>query len=129
MIFCHYLTEVEVAVNFFDLPSIDVDIHFVNYMLAHDFSLSQVHIETYWFDCFMNSFTIICSSEVDLAIRTMPSMKIKWDRCSPFILIPLLFQLILPMTASCRHDVKNLGEVVSTCLYTSLQPEFLTICV
>ena len=53
VIFCHRLTEVDVAVNFFDLPSIDVDVHFVNYRIAHDFSLSQVHIKAYWFAGFM----------------------------------------------------------------------------
>ena len=54
MIFCHYLTLVDVAVDFFDLPSIDVDVCFVNYRTAHDFSLSKVHIETYWFAGFMD---------------------------------------------------------------------------
>ena len=54
MIFCHHLTEVDVVVNFLDLPSIDVNVCFVNCTIAHDFSLSQVHIETYWFGGFMD---------------------------------------------------------------------------
>ena len=54
MVYCHHLSEVDVAVNFFDLPSIDADVHFVSYRIAHDFSLSQVHIETYWFAGFMD---------------------------------------------------------------------------
>ena len=47
VIFCHHLTEVDVAVDFFGLPSIDIDVCIVNYRIAHDFSLSQGHIETY----------------------------------------------------------------------------------
>ena len=37
MIFCHHLTEVDVVVNFFDLPSFDVHVCFVNCRIAHDF--------------------------------------------------------------------------------------------
>ena len=54
VIFCHHLTKVDVVVNFFDLPSIDVNACFVNCRIAHDSSLSQVHIETYWFAGFMD---------------------------------------------------------------------------
>ena len=54
VIICHHMMEVDVAVDFFDLPSIDVHVFFVNYRIAHDFSLSQVHIETYWFAGFMD---------------------------------------------------------------------------
>ena len=52
LIFCHHLTKVDVVVNFFHLPSIDFNVCFVNCRIAHDFSLSQVHIETYWFGWF-----------------------------------------------------------------------------
>ena len=34
--FCHHLSKVDVAVNFSDLPSIDADVHFVNYRIASD---------------------------------------------------------------------------------------------
>ena len=54
MIFCHHLSEVDAVVNIFDHPSIDVNVCFVNSRIAHDFSLSQVHIETYWFAGFMD---------------------------------------------------------------------------
>ena len=54
MILCHHLTEGEVVVNFFYLPSIDVNICFVNSRIAHDLCLSQVHIETCWFASFMD---------------------------------------------------------------------------
>ena len=60
-----------------------------------------------WMSCI-----IFCSSVVDFAISTMSSAKMRWDRYSPSILIPLSFQLILPMIASCRHDVKSLSEML-----------------
>ena len=77
-----------------------------------------------WMSCI-----IFCSSEVDLAISTMSSAKMRWDRYSPSILIPLSFQLILPMIASCRHDVKSLGEMLSPCHTPLCSLKFLTICV
>ena len=40
VILCYHLTKVDVAVTFFDLSSLDVDVHFVNYRIAHDLSLS-----------------------------------------------------------------------------------------
>ena len=54
VIFCHHLTWVDVVVNFFGFPSIDVNVCFVNSRIAQDFSLSQVHIETYWSAGFMD---------------------------------------------------------------------------
>ena len=117
VIFCHHLTKVDVAVNFFNLPSIDVDVCFINCRTAHDFShpprciLRPTGLLVSWMSC-----TIFFSSEVDLAISTMSSARMRWDRYSPLILISLSFQLILPVIASCRHDMKSLGEVLSPCL-------------
>ena len=62
LIFYHHLSKEDVAINFFDLPSIDADDHFVNYRIAHYFSLSQMHIETCWFHgCFVTSFAALRS--------------------------------------------------------------------
>ena len=105
VIFCHHLTEIDVAVDFFNLPSIDVDVCFVNYRIAHDFPrfiFRPTGLLISWMSC-----TIFCNSEVDLAIRNMSSAKMRWDRYSPSTLIPLSVQLTLPMIVSCRHDVKE----------------------
>ena len=53
------------------------------------------------------SWRISCSFEVKLAMRTISSVKIRWDKYSPSILTPLFSQLILLMMACCRHDVSN----------------------
>ena len=117
MVFCHHLPEVDVAVDFFNLPSIGADVHFVKYRIAHDFSLSQVHIETYWFAAFIDVLYHLL--QFNSAISTIPSAKIRWDKHSPLILIPLFYQFILLMIASCRHDVKSLGDILSPCLKIS----------
>ena len=54
MVFHHCLSKVNVAVDFFDFPSMDADVCFVNYKIAHDFSLYQLDIEAYWFAGFMD---------------------------------------------------------------------------
>ena len=60
MVFCYHLSEIDVVIDFFDLPSIGADVHFLNYRIAHDFSFSQVHIETYWFHgCLLTSFAAL----------------------------------------------------------------------
>ena len=64
-----------------------------------------------WISC-----SISCSFEVELAMRTISSAKIRWDKYSPSILTPLFSQLILLMMACCRHDVDSLGEMLSPCL-------------
>ena len=56
------------------------------------------------------SWSISCSFEVELAMRTISSAKIRWDKYSPSILTPLFSQLILLMMACCRHDSKSLGK-------------------
>ena len=50
--------------------------------------------------------------EVELAMRTTSSAKIRWDKYSPLILVPLLSQLILLM-AYCRHYLNTLGKMLS----------------
>ena len=62
------------------------------------------------------SRSISCSFDVELAMRTISSANIRWDKCSPSIPIPLFSQLILLMMAYCRHDVNSLGEMLSPCL-------------
>ena len=53
--------------------------------------------------------SMLFSSSVDLATRTISSTKIKCERCSPSMLIHLPSQLILLLMASCRH----IGEILS----------------
>ena len=62
------------------------------------------------------SVSMLSSSPGDSATRTISSAKIKCDMCSPSMLIPLSFQLILLIMASCRHAVKSLGDMLSSCL-------------
>ena len=62
------------------------------------------------------SVSMRSSSSGDLVTRTISSAKIKCDRCSPSMLIPLSSQLISLITASCRHAVKSLGDMLSPCL-------------
>ena len=61
-----------------------------------------------WISC-----SISCRFEVELAMRTISSAKIRWDKYSPSILTPLFSQLILLMMAYCRHDINSLGEMLS----------------
>ena len=125
MIFCHYLTEVDVVVNFFI---------FLPLMLMSVLLTAGLHKTLVYPRCILRptgllvswmSCTIFCSSEVDLAISTMSSAKMRWDRYSPSILKPLSFQLILPMIASCRHAVKSPGEILSPCLTPLCSLNFL----
>ena len=60
--------------------------------------------------------SMLSSSSGYLATMTISSAKIKRDRCSPYMLIPLSSQLILLIMASCRNAVKSLGEMLSPCL-------------
>ena len=90
MIFCCYLPKVDVAVDFFDLSAIDVNVCFVNYRITHDFSLSQVYIETYWFAGFMdvlyhllqlwgwfsNQNYVICGDEVGQVFTIDPDTSV-----------------------------------------------------
>ena len=54
VIFFHHLTKVDVVFYFFNFPSIDVNVCFIDSRIADNFSLSMVHIETYWFAGFMD---------------------------------------------------------------------------
>ena len=109
---CHHLTKVDVVVNFF----IFLPLMLMSVLLTAGLHMTLVFprcllrptgLLDWWMSC-----TIFCSSEVDLAISTMSSAKMRWDRYSPSILIPLSFQFILPTIASCRHDMKSLDEML-----------------
>ena len=54
MVFCHYLSEVDVAVDFFNLPSMMLMSVFLTTELHMTLVFPQVHIETYWFAGFMD---------------------------------------------------------------------------
>ena len=58
-------------------------------------------------------------------MRTISSVKIWWDKYSPSILIPLFSQLILLMMVYWRHDVNDLGEMLSPCLVPLPSSKFL----
>ena len=73
------------------------------------------------------SVSMLSSSSGDLATRTISSAKIKCDRCSPSMLIPLSSQLILLIMVSCRHAVKSLGEMLSPCLTPPLQLDLVAV--
>ena len=62
------------------------------------------------------SWSISCSFEVELAMRTISSAKIRWDKYSPSILTHLFSQLILLMMACCRHALNSLRDMLPPCL-------------
>ena len=116
MALSHHLREIGVSVDLLDLLSIDNHIILVDILVTHYFSLPRrisrpTGLPMPWISC-----SISFSLEVELATRTILSAKIRWDKYSPSILTPLFSQLILLTVAHCRHDVKSLGEMLSSCL-------------
>ena len=110
----HHLPEIDVFIDLLDLPSVDNYIIFVAMLVAHYFSLPQMHLTGFLMSWV--SWSISCSFEVALVMRTISRTKIRWDKYSPSILTPLFSQLILLMMAYCRHDVNGLGEMLFPCL-------------
>ena len=112
MVLSHHLPEIYVSVDLLDLLSIDNHIILVDMLL---------HITLVFPRCILRptgllmswiSWSISCSFEVELAMRTISSAKIRWDKYSPSILTPLFSQLILLMMAYCRHERKQFGRDV-----------------
>ena len=62
------------------------------------------------------SVSKVVSSSGDLANKMISSAKIRWERYSPSIFMPLPSKSILFMIVSWRHAVKGLGDILSLCL-------------
>ena len=116
MVLIHHLPEIYVSVDLLNLLSVTITSSLLTCLLHITLVFPRCILRPTGLLMSWKSWSISCSFEVELAMRTISSAKIRWDKYSPSILTPLFSQLILLMMAYCRHDVNSLGEMLSPCL-------------
>ena len=91
----------------------------VNYRITHDFSLSQVHIETYWFAGFMDVLYHLFQFRGWFNNQNYIIWK---DGVGQVFTIELVTSVF---PADLANDVQSLGEMLSPCLTPLCSLNFL----